>query len=137
MRRLSRAQLTGTILTVAVVAAVAAGIFMLDSPAVERALRLDDRRVGDLARIASAVDLYWTRHARIPGSLEELTREPGIILRTADPGTNMFYEYRQVDGGTYEVCGAFDRPSPADRHEGLWSHGEGRQCFRLTPRRVQ
>jgi hypothetical protein len=124
-------------LTVAVVAAVATGLLMLDSPAVERTERLDDRRVADLSGIAGAVDLYWTRHGRLPESMDDLNREPGVTIVMTDPATNVPYEYRVVEGDTFEVCGAFDRPTPADQPAGLWSHADGRQCFRRTARRLR
>ena len=58
-----------------VIAAVVAGVFVLGSPADERARRLDRRRVEDLQGIAAATDLYWTRHSRLPASLDELTAD--------------------------------------------------------------
>lgn len=110
---------------------------MLDSPAVERAERLDGRRVADLTGIAGAVDVYWTRHGRLPESVDELNREPGVTIVTTDPAKNAPYEYRLLERGTFEVCGTFDRPTPADQPDGLWSHGDGRQCFRRTARRLR
>ena len=47
----------------AVVAAVAAGLIILGSPAQERERRIDDRRVADLHGIAAATNLYWSRHS--------------------------------------------------------------------------
>jgi hypothetical protein len=112
-------------------------MLLLDSPAVERAERLDDRRVSELARVARAVDLYWTRHARLPASLSELNSEPGVTISPSDPTTNVPYEYRPFEEGRFEVCGTFERPSPADQPgEGLWSHGGGRQCFRHITRKI-
>jgi hypothetical protein len=113
-------------------------MLLLDSPAVERAERLDGRRVEDLARIARAVDLYWTRHGQLPASLSELNREPGVNISSNDPTTNVPYQYRSQESGTFEVCARFERASPADAPgEVLWSHGEGRQCFRRTARRIR
>ena len=96
MMRLSRPQLLAGLLALVVVVAVVAGIVVVGSPAEQRTQRLDERRVGDLASIAQAADLYWTRHAQLPTSLNELTSEPGTRLRANDPETNAPYEYPKV-----------------------------------------
>ena len=103
MMRLSRPQLLAGLLALVVVVAVVAGIVVVGSPAEQRTQRLDERRVGDLASIAQAADLYWTRHAQLPTSLNELTSEPGTRLRTNDPETNASYEYRRLDASSFEV----------------------------------
>ena len=118
----------------AVIASVVAGLLVIGSPSEERARRVDARRVADLQGIKSATDLYWTRHARLPASLDELTSEPGVRLSTADPESSEGYGYQALDSLRYEVCASFERESgeisgrPA---RDLWAHGAGRQCFRL------
>ena len=67
---------------ITVIVAVGVGLFILGSPAEERARRVDDRRVEDLQGIVAATDLYWTRHSRLPVSLDELTAEPGAVSYT-------------------------------------------------------
>ncbi|MEW6754578.1 MAG: hypothetical protein AB1505_26885 [Candidatus Latescibacterota bacterium] len=117
---------------------IAAGLWVLDSPAEERSRRLDARRVGDLDRIAGAVDLYWTRHGRLPVSLDTLAGEPGVYLTGRDPRTGEPYEYRALGDSTYQVCASFERATPASQRDprpDFWSHGTGRQCFALAARR--
>ncbi len=94
-----------------VVAAVAAGLFVLGPPSQERARRFDDRRVTDLHAIAAATDVYWTRHARLPESLEELASEPGVRIATGDPASSLPYGYRALDDAGYELCAYFERES--------------------------
>jgi hypothetical protein len=132
---LSRPQVFGGLVTVVAGAAVAAGIFLMGSPADERTRRLDERRVRDLAGLARAVDLFWTRHANLPASLDELREEPGAQFGSTDPGTRDPYDYRPLEHGAYEVCARFERDSqqPGDP---FWSHGTGRQCFRREARKV-
>jgi len=137
MSRPSRAQVAGGVLTGAVVAAVVAGVLMLPPPADERARRLDERRVQDLRAVAGAVDLYWTRHARLPPALDDLSREPGLDARSSDPDTGVRYEYRALEGGTYEVCATFERDSEEPGAERFWAHRAGRQCFRREARKVR
>lgn len=137
MKGLSRAQVLGGLVTVVVLAAIAMGIFLIGSPAQERARRLDARRVQDLTGIARAVDLYWTRHASLPLSLEELGKEPGGNIRSTDPGTGAIYEYRPLTGA-YELCAQFEHDSGqgGPTSDGIWSHGAGRQCFQREPRKI-
>jgi hypothetical protein len=115
-------------------------MFLLGSPAEERALRLDDRRIEDLSAIARAVDLYWTRHTRLPSSLDELQQEPGVNVTVLDPGAAQRYEYRPAGAETYELCAQFARDSRQSgprAADGFWSHGAGHQCFRREAKRVR
>ena len=122
-----------------VIAAVVAGLFVLGSPTEERARRMDDRRVADLQAIVAATDLYWTRHSRLPATLDDLTAEPGVKISTGDPVSSEIYGYQPVDSTRYEVCASFERESretSRDPESNLWAHGSGRQCFRLEAEEI-
>jgi hypothetical protein len=122
-----------------VVAAVVAGLFVLGSPREERARRVDARRVVDLQAIVAATDLYWTRHSRLPASLDELNAEPGVSIKTGDPASSEFYGYQPLDSINYEVCASFERESEetsSDPAKNLWVHGSGRQCFQLEAKEI-
>ncbi|MFQ5737884.1 MAG: hypothetical protein ACE5JX_02645 [Acidobacteriota bacterium] len=139
-----------------VVVAVVSGLIVLGPPSEQRARRLDERRVEDLRGITRAVDLYWTRHGRLPTSLDELLRESGVNINSNDPSTTQLYDYRVLGDKTYELCAHFQRDSPEPSQpvskpkeravislddldslpvpatppdKGFWSHGAGRQCF--------
>jgi hypothetical protein len=132
-----RDRVAGGVATVAVVGAVAAGVYLLGFPSEERSLRLDERRVTDLVALSGAVDVYWTRHQTLPASLDELRSEPVGRLDLEDPDSRAAYEYRPLSGQAYEVCAVFERESGAtDRPalSGVWAHRAGRQCFRREPR---
>jgi hypothetical protein len=126
----------------AVVTAVVAGLFILGSPSEERARRVDRRRVADLQGIAAATDLYWTRHSRLPASLDELNAEPGVRISTGDPAGSESYGYQPLDSIRYEVCASFERETeatsrdPAEAASNLWAHGSGRQCFQLKAEKI-
>lgn len=141
MKEAARGRTVGAIATVAVVGAVAAGIYLLGSPSEERLLKLDDRRTADLNTLAGAVDVFWTRHQRLPASLDELRSEPVGRLDLQDPASGRFYEYQSLGERSYEVCAVFERDSAARdspaRADGLWAHGPGRQCFKREPRRLE
>jgi hypothetical protein len=140
MTGLSRSQLTGAVVTIAVTAAIAAGIFLLGSPAAERERRLDERRVQDLSGIAGAVDVYWTRHMRLPASLDALRTETGADITIADPGTGTAYEFGPLEGARYRLCASFEgesRDSNRGFDAGFWSHRAGRQCFERAAESVR
>lgn len=124
----------------AVLLAVAGGLLVLESPAQQRTRRLDERRVSDLREIARAVDLFSTRHDRLPASLDELSRELGAGVAVRDPTTGEPYEYRTLGERSYELCAAFERSTTGQtgwRGRGFWAHGAGRHCFELEARTVR
>src|SRR5688572_3877367 len=136
MNAATRARLAGTVVTVAVAAAVVAGIYVLGSPVEERARRLDERRVQDLSGIAQAVDLYWTRESRLPASLDQLRSDSGATITLADPSP---YDYRHLEDGKYELCASFEGDSrDSNRFDnGFWTHRAGRQCFQREAKAIR
>jgi len=141
MTAASRDRVAAGIVSAAVVAAAAAGIYLLRSPSEERTLRLDERRVADLVALSAAVDVYWTRHQRLPASLDELRSEPVGRLNLNDPASSSTYEYRRLADRSYEVCATFERDSSARERpafgDGVWAHRLGRQCFPREPRALE
>ena len=125
---------------IVVVVAVAVGLFLAGSPTHERMRRLDEVRVQDLHAIARAVDLYWTRYARLPNSLEVLAREPGASVSARDPESAEPYDYRVLGSAKYELCARFDRDSAEQERSAradFWSHGVGQRCFQLEARALR
>ena len=122
-----------------VITAVVTGLFVLGSPREERARRVDARRVVHLQAIAAATDLYWTRHSRLPASLDELNTEPGVSINTSDPAGSVLYGFQPLDSIHYEVCASFERESEetsSDPERTLWAHGSGRQCFQFEAEEI-
>jgi len=140
MTPLSLRQAAMGVVTVAVISAVVGGILLMGSPADERRRRLDERRVNDLVALARATDLYWTRHGRLPASLEQLSAEPGTSVSISDPGTDRAYEYTAVSGANYELCAVFQLSATLQEHRldsDFWAHEEGRQCFRREAKTIK
>jgi hypothetical protein len=120
---------------VAVLAAVAAGLLVLESPAVMRERELDRRRTRDLYAITRGVDIYWENHHQLPASLDALRPNPGgpdALPETLDPVSEQAYEYRVIGSNRYELCATFDRESEP-RVDNFWAHGPGRHCFTFDP----
>ena len=123
-----------------VIAAVGVGLFILGSPMEERARRVDNRRVEDLQGIVGATDLYWTRHSRLPVSLDELTAEPGVRIKIADPENSETYGYQAVDSTHYEVCASFEQESgetSSNSARNLWAHDSGLHCFTVEAEEIE
>ena len=111
---------------------------ILGSPADERINRLDARRVNDLQQIDRAVSLHWMRQGRLPASLDQLSRDPGIRIDLRDPTTLEPYAYRPLDDKKFEICGMFESAELTERsRSSFWSHGAGRQCFQPTVREIR
>jgi hypothetical protein len=107
------------------------GIMIIGSPGEERTRRLDARRVEDLGRMARSIEIYYMRHQRLPASIEELSKEPGLAGIPRDPETGAAYPYRSLDADGYELCATFAREAGGVRPADVWSHGAGMQCFTL------
>ena len=116
------------------IAAVVAGVMVTGSPAQGRMQRLDQARASDLQSIAVAIDTFWHRHGRVPGSLNELVADPRAQVSIEDPGSDQAYEYRILGDDSYELCAVFALASlPNNRApDASWSHEAGRNCFALV-----
>jgi hypothetical protein len=123
-------QALAVVVSLVVVAAVATGVIMLGAPSEERARRLDQRRVSNLQGIGSAVTFYHAQNGRLPASLDELSRQPGVGILN-DPVTGAPFGYRPLGADEYELCGTFDRPSRPTSRSGVdaWKHPAGAHCF--------
>lgn len=131
--------------SVAMAAAVVAGLWMMGSPAHQRALRLDARRVTNLRTLTISIQRYWRVHQALPADLAAVDPKR---MSSADPLTGKPYAYEKTGTDTYRLCAHFQAASP-DRDEARsryvavtaysleWQHPKGRHCFdqRVTPSR--
>lgn len=126
-----------------VAAVVAAALWVIGPPSAQRQLRLDERRVGDLQRIARAIELHAEREGRLPRDLATLAAQPGQRLPVTDPATAAPYDYEVLDRQRYRLCAQFAIDTGrGPEGSGAWApdewrHGAGRHCFerRLDRRR--
>ena len=101
------------------------------SPATQRRIAADARRVSDLRQIANAIFVYRAQNAGLPGSLDEPLIRQRLGPNTAiDPENGSTYEYRAMGNLQYELCARFDGPS--SERPSFWNHGAGRACFSLN-----
>ena len=134
------AWLTGGVL----LASVIYGFVLVGSPATQRNLRFDERRVSDLGQIQSSVADYWRQKNVLPKDLSEL-KTIGYAV-TNDPETDQPYEYSISGDVSFKLCADFKtvlKPdsSPAysiPKQAGIaatpqdWAHGAERSCFENT-----
>jgi hypothetical protein len=121
-----RVAVIGSVAVVA--AAVVAGLLIIGSPAEQRLLRFDERRVNDLTQLAGRAELQWTQERRLATSAAELVDQYLTRLPT-DPATREPYEYRTTGPRAFEVCAVFARPSRPELAGDFWFHEAGRHCF--------
>ena len=119
--------------TAAVIAAIAAGFWVLGTPGRQREVAADRQRLQDIATMAQRL------HERYLGTNSDLplpTTLEADDLRY-DPLTNQPYEYTRLSDRTYELCATFDTDSSTHRLSNQnptpeaqrWQHPEGRHCF--------
>jgi hypothetical protein len=119
---------------IVVVATLVAAIMVMGSPARQRLMRLDERRVEDLSRIASAVEAYHLQHGSAPDSLEALAAGGGVRI-PSDPATRQPYGFEKLGKAEVRLCAQFDTDTAESSEPqpwlGVrWLHGAGRQCFK-------
>jgi hypothetical protein len=116
--------------TVVMAGAVIAGIVVLGSPAHQRSLQLDQRRVTDMNVIGSFIATYWQQHHALPASLDALELPQ---KSRQDPVTNKPYDYVVTGERSYRLCARFDLPSSPEAATQLWlgnlqNHPSGQHC---------
>lgn len=135
----TRSQLFAGGVTLAVVAAVIAGLFLAGSPEKERIRLADEQRINDLQQISYAMDVFWNAEGILPASLPELAKHQNVFVqRIQDPQTGEPYPYRATSERTYELCAVFTTSSFIDPNqppqpplERFWQHEAGQTCYSL------
>ncbi len=139
--------------TLCVIAIIVFGFTVIGSPAKQRMLRFDDRRVQDLQSIQYQVVAYWQKKEKLPEKLGELTSVMSGFTVPVDPESEkgLVYEYIKKEGVSFELCATFSLPIPkgpagssysdkstmsaipSDVGGGeSWDHGVGRVCYPRT-----
>lgn len=113
---------------------------VMGSPAQQRALQFDQRRLSDLQQISYAMNTYWERNKELPQSFEDLKGQPYLYIQSVnDPETEELYEYQVLGENTYELCAVFETDSSKYQQrsrvkvsfsEQVWEHEIGRTCFK-------
>ena len=119
---------------VAMLTTVAAAVWVMGGPNIQRVRRMDERRASDLRDLQSAIEQHHRDNDRLPPDLATLARQPGVTLPVADPMTQQRYTYEVQASDRYILCATFvtDTAAEGQRPYGLqneWAHGAGHTCF--------
>ena len=137
MKQLFSSKIFVRIIIGIVVLAIGYGIFLVGSPATQRALQSDRVRASHLQQISFAIDEYWARNQKLPEALEDLLDSRYYFVDSiADPITKEPYVYETREGMKYRLCAVFDLDSKENRTLvrsplKVWGHGAGENCFDL------
>ena len=115
--------------SVLVAAVIAVGLMLGGSPAEQRRLRFDERRVDDLRVIARAVRVHWNRFGSLPGSLSILADGQNLDRVPVDPSSRQAYAYAVTGETGYRLCADFAKRSVNPPPQEFWVHGAGHHCF--------
>lgn len=137
------------VVIVAATAAVVGGLTLSGTPGAERKRQLDERRQGDLQRLADRIDGWYARRHALPPALDALV-EPGDRFADPvplDPVSGAAYEYAVDDSLHYRLCATFDAPSVDAERRGnwlqpmgvnrFWDPPAGRHCFAIRVRQPE
>jgi hypothetical protein len=148
--------------TVLVLAMIIWSFSVIGSPANQRKLRMDQRRLEDLQSIQWQVISYWQQKEKLPETLAEMNNPLASYMVPQDPEfqKGKVYEYSKTGAMSFELCATFDLPQPKGWVPGTsgggvypmatrdvavsaiapypggttdsWDHKEGRACFTRT-----
>lgn len=138
------------IVSVLIVATIAAGLAIFGSPQTVREYRFDDQKVSDLQLVQSQVVNYWQSHRELPRDLSVLNDALGGFTVPVDPESGESYAYATTSALSFKLCAHFNLESspnsaslaslavnvpvtaPYDITESSWYHEAGDQCFFRT-----
>ncbi len=116
MPSLKRGWVFGSISVLIVLVAVVWSFTVMGSPAEQRKLRLDDRRVNDLSGMQYQIINYWQQKEKLPETLEELKNPISGVTLPVPPEFEKGekYEYNVLDAKAlkFELCATFSLPMP-------------------------
>ncbi len=100
--------------SILVVLAISFSFAIMGSPAKQRLLRLDDRRVGDLQNIQYQIINFWLQKERLPKDLPELANPLSGYSLPVPPEFEKGekYEYSVLEPLKFELCATFALPIP-------------------------
>ena len=131
-----------------VVIIVVGGLFIVGSPAEERARRFDTERVWNLQSIQREITSYWMNKEVLPENLSDLEDSLTGYVPPRDPRTQEFYTYEKLGELSFSLCATFETESEgmiegvpvpekpifinSSPYDSSWEHGIGETCFERT-----
>ena len=137
-----------------VAVSIAAGFFIVGSPAQARLYRFDDQKVSDLQNIQYQIVNYWQSKQILPTALTDLNDPISNFTVPVDPQAGDLYTYKTTGKMSFQLCATFnaatrgnaaltDRTASAPVPVGMtgpvgkpiadnWQHDAGQVCFDRT-----
>jgi len=108
-----------------VILVIVYSFIIMGSPAKQRALRFDERRVSDLQGLQSQIIYYWQQKEKLPTTLIELANPMSGYSLPVDPEFEKGnqYEYIPKDKLSFELCATFSLDMPKGWQE--YNYGGG------------
>ena len=140
-------KITSAVATFLSIGMLVLGFFLVGSPAKQRDIRMDERRVSDLQMTQNEIINYWQTKDKLPKELADLTDSVSGFTPPMDPETNVSYEYSVVAPLRFKLCANFKQPSPFQQSDAAakpiyggyydstqdnWVHQTGNVCFERT-----
>jgi len=102
--------------SILVLALVIWSFTVIGTPQMQRAWRLDDRRVQDLQSIQWQVINYWQQKQKLPEKITDLSNPISGFMLPVDPefekGKTYEYSLKDANALTFELCGTFSAKMP-------------------------
>lgn len=130
-----------------VAAALICAFFLIGSPAHQRLVRFDGRRLNDLQNLQYQISNYFAAKGKLPAALADLQGFDGSTI-PLDPENGQLYEYTIKGPRNFQLCANFaltseegqgnrpfltpDSPYIKEILPTNWRHPAGRGCFDLT-----
>lgn len=119
------------------------GFVFVGSPAEQRKVRFDAKRIEDLSMIQNEATNYFSLKRELPAKLEDLNNSVSGFVAPTDPATKATYEYNLKSDLEFELCAVFEAESLEEQGSTYpmyygnaygqnWDHGIGRVCFVRT-----
>ena len=107
-------RLFGLVTTAVIVAAIVAGLLLIESPTTARMARFDSARLSELSRIAQEINQYIIENEQAPETLTFLGGEYNYADLISDPRSGEPYLYEPLEGDSYRLCAEFETDGPHD-----------------------
>lgn len=144
LKRLDPRKLFVGAVIAAVVAAVGVGLYLAGGPISARQKQFDERRSNHLQSISSAVETFYRKFGRLPGTLDDLRSSDYYLESVTDPASGEPYNYQVTGDRGYELCAFFARTSSRSTPYApkpiyattpdFWLHPSGYHCFSVDIR---
>lgn len=136
----ARARMVGYGAALVVIASIAAGFFIMGSPAQVRLYRFDEQKITELQNIQWQIVEYYRSKQSLPGTLADLEDPISGFMVPKDPQSGAAYGYEVTGENSFWLCAEFNmvstrvdsnvaRPIMIGGEEN-WQHGTGKECFK-------